>query len=163
MIRTRLLPIGVVLVTLAGCRDSHRENNAADNTPHHEHTPPHGGTPVVLGDEQYHLELVREAATGKLQAYVLDGHMEDFVRLTNETVHVTAKLPGRSEPLVFRAVSTTATGEKNGDTALFEAQADWLKTTTNFNAIIESLVIRGTRYENIPFNFPAGNEPKATH
>ena len=38
----------------------------------HEHHAPHGGTPVVLGDEAYHLELVRDPAKGKLQAFVLD-------------------------------------------------------------------------------------------
>jgi hypothetical protein len=163
-----LLPLtAAVLATLAGCRDSHSDHKTAekscDKAHHHEHTPPHGGTAVVLGDEQYHLELVRDAATGRLQAYVLDGHMDNFVRLTNESFQLTAKLPGKSEPLVFRAVTTTTTGEKVGDTALFEAQAGWLKTTTNFDAVIESLVVRGARFENVSFNFPAGNEPKARH
>ena len=152
-----LLPILAVSL-LVSCRESPKDDHAAK--PHkHEHTPPHGGTPVVLGDEEYHLELVLDAASGKLQAFVLDGHLQDFVRLSAEFFEVTVKLPNKPETLLFRAVTTTATGEKVGDTALFETQADWLKTTTVFDAVLKALTVKGKKFENVAFNFPKGNEP----
>ena len=48
---------------------------------HHEHTAPHGGTLVALGEEFGHLELLLNKETGELTAYVLDGEAEKPVRL----------------------------------------------------------------------------------
>ena len=161
MKRTLLLLFVIVASLSVGCREA-RKAEATTEQPHkHEHKPPHGGTPVVLGDEEYHLELVLDAASGRLQAYVLDAHMDQFTRLTNETFTVTAQWKNRTETLLFKAVTSTATGEKVGDTALFEAQADWLKTATNFDAVIVALPLRGSRFEGVSFNFPKGNDADA--
>ena len=146
---------------LTGCGDSPHEHHAGEKPHQHEHTPPHGGTPVVLGKEQYHLEFVLAATNGLMQVYVLDGHMENFVRLTNTTIEVAVQVDGKSQALSFNAVATTAAGETVGDTALFEARAEWLKTTTNFDGTIKALTVRGARFENVTFNFPKGNEAHA--
>jgi hypothetical protein len=124
----------------------------------HEHHAPHGGTPVVLGDEAYHLELVRDATNGKLQAFVLDGEMENFVRCAATSFEMTAMVDGSSRVLTFQAIADSATGEKIGDTALFETSADWLKTTARFDGILISLTVRGTAFEGVKFNFPQGND-----
>jgi hypothetical protein len=113
---------------------------------------------VVLGDEAYHLEFVSDAANGKLQAFVLDGEMENFVRSAAASFEVTATINNEKRSLVFQAVADPATGEKVGDTALFEAQADWLKTTPKFDAVLTSLTIRGSAFVAVPFNFPLGND-----
>ena len=118
---------------------------------------------MVLGKEQYHLEFVLAATNGLMQVYVLDGHMENFVRLTNTTIEVAVQVDGKSQALSFNAVATTAAGETVGDTALFEARAEWLKTTTNFDGTIKALTVRGARFENVTFNFPKGNEAHAEH
>ena len=118
---------------------------------------------MVLGTEQYHLEFIRDATNGLMQVYVLDSHMENFVRLTNTTIEVSVQVDGKSRVLSFNAVATTASGETVGDTALFEARAEWLKTTTNFDGTIKALTVRGARFENVTFNFPKGNEVHAGH
>lgn len=119
----------------------------------HVAEPPHGGTPLALGDD-YQIEWVLDAPAGKLQAYVLDGEMENFVRIAPPSFDVTAKLPGREEILHFAAIANSATGEKVGSTSLFEAQADWLKTTNTFAAVLREINVQGTIYTNIAFNFP---------
>jgi hypothetical protein len=124
----------------------------------HEHKPPHGGTPVVLGAEIYHLELVRDAAAGTLQAYVFDGELENFIRIAQPELTLVVKGAGHPGPLVLHAVANPATGETIGDTALFEVQADWLKATADFDATVETLTIRGTTFTSVPFNFPKGND-----
>ena len=124
----------------------------------HQHHPPHGGTPVVLGEEMYHVELVRDAATGKLSAYILDGEMENFIRLAMPAFDMTAQVNGQSQVVTFHAVANPATGETVGDSSLFETQADWLKTTRTFDAVIPGLAIRGTTFTGVAFNFPAGND-----
>ena len=148
---------------LTGCGDAPHEHHAVEKSHKHEHTPPHGGTPVVLGTEQYHLEFIRDATNDLMQVYVLDSHMENFVRLTNTTIEVSVQVDGKSRVLSFNAVATTASGETVGDTALFEARAEWLKTTTNFDGTIKALTVRGARFENVTFNFPKGNEVHAGH
>jgi len=148
----------LALVLLSGCRESKHGSHSGHG---HEHTPPHGGTPVILGNEEYHLELVLDPASGTLRSYVLDGHMDKFIRLTNESFTVTAKLNDKTETLVFRAVPNNATGEKAGNTALFEAQADWLKAAKSFDAVIDELTVRGKKFEKIGFHFPKGSGPDA--
>jgi hypothetical protein len=89
-------------------------------------------------------------------AYVFDGELENFVRIANETFRVEIK--EQPEPLIFRAVPNTATGETVGNTSLFEAQSDWLQANKNFDAVLKTVTVKGKKYENIPFNFPKGND-----
>ncbi len=148
----------LLLVLLAGCSKP-ADAPKADAVQHkHEHHAPHGGTPVVLGEEIYHVELVLDAATGKLQAFILDGEMENFMRSAAPSFEVAATVNGAPQTLTFRAVADSATGETIGDTALFEAQADWLKATKTFDGTIKSLAIRGTTFTDVKFNFPKGND-----
>lgn len=155
--KTRLFPLlcGLLVFTgLTGCGDKH-DHAAAPAAPHkHEHIPPHGGTPVVLGNEEYHVEFVLDAAAGKLAAYVLDGELEKFVRVAAPSFTVSAKLADRTELLTFQAVPDAATGE----TSLFEAQAGWLKTATTFDATLTELSVGAKKFSAVAFNFPKGND-----
>lgn len=153
-----LMPAAALL--FSGCgpheHDHHHDHAGHDHAAHeHHHEAPHGGTAVVLGDEAFHLEFVRDGEAGSLSAYVLDGHMENFVRVTNEVIALQARDHGE---LKLMAAANTATGETVGDTSHFSATAGWLKTTTNFAAAITSVTIRGTVFTNVTFAFPEGNE-----
>lgn len=142
---------------LTGC-GNHRDHADAKAPVHlHVDTPPHGGTPVALGDD-YQIEWVLDESAGKLQAYVLDGEMENFVRIAPPSFYLAVKLPDKKEVLHFAAIANSATGEKVGSTSLFEAQADWLKTNKTFDAVLQEINVEGTPYTNIAFNFPKGNE-----
>jgi hypothetical protein len=160
MKRLGLLAILVLvpLILTAGCSKPSRDSIAALKPPKHEHKPPHGGTPVVLGDEACHVELVLDAATGTLQAYVFDSELENFIRSSQRSFEITAIVAGQPQVLVLNAVANPATGETVGDSSLFEAQADWLKTTRVFDATLKSLTIRGTTFSDVSFNFPKGND-----
>ena len=149
----------VPLIFSAGCSKKSSESTAAARPPKHEHKPPHGGTPVVLGDEVYHVELVLDAATGNLQAFVFDGELENYIRSTVPSFEIDATVDGAPRSLVLNAVANPATGETVGDSALFETQADWLKTAKSFDATLKSITIRGTTFADVKFNFPKGNDP----
>jgi len=160
-----LAPFLALALSMAACKDKHAGHDHAKSgdgkkasAHQHEHTPPHGGTPVVLGEEEFHLEFVRDAAAGKLQLYVLDGHMDKFVRIAAPAIEVTASLAGAPQTLSFQPVPNPATGEKVGDTSLFETQADWLKTATNFDAVVKLVDVKGKAFKDVKFNFPKGNE-----
>lgn len=167
----RLVLAPVLLVALAAC-SKHDEHAGHEHHDHehgkqpatisskkhgHAHTPPHGGTPVVLGDEVFHLELVRDPGRGVLQAFILDGHFENFIRSAAPSFELVAIVQGEKRPLVFLPVSDVATGEKPGDASLFEAQADWLKTTAEFDAVLTGLDIRGATFASVTFRFPQGH------
>ncbi len=123
----------------------------------HEHKAPHGGTAIELGEEAFHLELVKED-NGKLSAYVLDGELENFIRIASPSFQIVALVAGESRTLMFRAVASTATGETVGSTSHFEAEADWLKTNPTFGGLLTRLEIRGTVFTAVAFSFPQGNE-----
>jgi hypothetical protein len=148
----------ISLVLIVGCTKE-APPPAADAKPaKHEHHPPHGGTPVVLGVEIYHLEFVLDPASGQLSAYVLDGEMENFIRIAAPSFEVVATVGGTKQTLFLSAVANYATGEKTGDTSLFATSADWLKTTKSFDAVITQIEIRGTTFSGVEFNFPKGND-----
>jgi hypothetical protein len=124
----------------------------------HQHHPPHGGTPVVLGAEEYHLELVLDPAVGRLQAFVLDGEMENFVRSPARSIVIEAA--GGATPWVVElaAIPNAETGETVGDTAQFEGSAEWLKSASEFDGVLKEIAIRGKSYSGVKFNFPRGND-----
>jgi hypothetical protein len=142
------------LAVFAGCT---KAPTASDHPHLHVDHPPHGGTAVVLGDEDYHLELVLDPATGTLQAYVLDGEMEDFIRSDVPSIEIEANAGGTPRTIVLSAVANPATGETVGDTSFFEARAEWLKTAREFDGVLKSITIRGTTFTAVKFNFPRGN------
>ena len=155
-ILARCAVVGLLSLALSACTKT--PPPAANPPAKHEHHAPHGGTAVVLGNESCHLELVLDAPAGRLTAYVLDGELENFIRVKAPAFEVVATIGGEKRPLTFRATGNPATGETAGDTAQFEAQADWLKTTPAFDAVLSSLAVRGTTFTAVGFNFPKGND-----
>lgn len=152
-----LFSLALAAALCGGCAKS-ESTPKAEAVHKHEHKPPHGGTPVELGEEEYHVELVRDAAAGKMQAFIFDGELESFVRIPAASFTIGASVAGKEESLVFQAVPNAATGETVGDTALFEARADWLKTTPEFDAVLKEITVRAKTYTNIAFNFPRGTD-----
>jgi hypothetical protein len=135
----------ILLLTSGGC--SKPESSAGSGG--HAHRAPHGGTLVEVGEHAYNVELVRDAAAGKLTAYVLDGHAENFIRISAPAIELVAITGGERRPLTLRAVANSATGETVGDTSQFEGQADWLKNTAEFPGEIPAIEIRGTKFRGV--------------
>ena len=74
----------------------------------HEHHAPHGGSLQVFGKEFAHLELVLDAATGRLTAYALDGEAEGPVRLKQRLIRlrVTRCTPARCSASMVRTTTS---------------------------------------------------------
>ncbi|MBE2216452.1 MAG: hypothetical protein IAE82_21455 [Opitutaceae bacterium] len=145
----------VLAIALSACarkEESHGGEKAAASG-HHEHVAPHGGTLVAVGDHQFNLELVHDAEDGRLTAYVLDAHAENFVRLPIQGFALIALVNGRRESLPLAAVGNPVTGETIGDTAEFAGFAEWLKGRVAFDAYIPAIDIRGTTFTDVRFAF----------
>jgi len=74
------------------------------------------------------------------------------------SIEIAAEVGGAQRTLVLAAVANPATGETVGDTSLFQVQADWLRTSREFDAVLRSITIRGTTFTGVRFNFPKGND-----
>src|SRR5689334_4546627 len=124
----RTLVVLVLCLTMAGCGDSSRSKSAGGGPV----SAPHGGTPVNVADHQYHLELVRDPATGLMQAYVLDENLRDFIRVPETNFTLMATMGGKTERLEFARMTNAMSPSPSDPSFLFEGRADWVKTATNF-------------------------------
>ena len=137
---------------LAGCGGQQQHHH--DHATSHVHTAPHGGVLVELGDHLYNLEFLFNPATGRLQAWVLDGHAENFVRSSMSSFEVVITTAGGPRPVVMLPVANPATGEPVGDTSQFEAEVPWLAAIGAFTAEIPGVTVRGTQFENVALVYP---------
>ena len=127
----------------------------------HEHKAPHHGTLVVFGEEFAHIELVLDKKTGKLTVYVLDGEAEKAVRIKQDEIELKInKIEKKSADvaLKLKGQANVLTGEKEGDTSEFTAQANELKDVKRFEASVGAITIKGKEFKNTKFKFPEGNE-----
>lgn len=136
---------------LTGCKNDQHPHSQHSQ---HHHEAPHGGAAVVLGEEKFHLEFVLDADASLFHCYVLDGHMERFVRIESAQIEL---ILDDGEKLNLQAMPSRATGETMGDTSHFSANVNWEKGKT-FEAKIAEITVKGSRFENIVFRFPEGNE-----
>lgn len=151
--KTIRLLLALLTAALLATACSKAPDPAKQTSAPHVHNAPHGGILIELGDHAYQLELVRDNATGTLTAYVLDGHAENFVRITSPTFQLIAMPGGKFTPLTLHAVANPSTGETVGDTAQFVVQVDWLKTAPDFSGIF-TIEIRGTKFTQVPYHLP---------
>lgn len=127
---------------------------------HHEHTAPHGGTLIEIGEEAAHLEVLLDWDKGLLTIYMLDGEAEHPVRLSANDFQMTIEAGGEPFTLTLNAVADELTGETIGDTARFQAASEKLMGIQSFKATVKSLDMRGHQLDNFEFKFPEGNEEK---
>ena len=145
-----------------GHGDSHTDHSSphdeASHDGHHEHHALHGGTLVVLGEEFAHLELILDAATGKLTLWTLDGEAENAVRVSQTTVRLKIGSGADACDLDLVAVGSALTGETSGNTSQFEGSSPRLVGLKRFDGTVESVTVKGQSFEKTAFRYPEGNE-----
>jgi hypothetical protein len=109
-----------------------------------------------LGEEFAHVEIVLDAAMGKLTAYALDGEAEKAVRIKQNEIEIEVENPAST--IRLGGVANALTGETADDTSEFSGQSERLKGATDFDGIIKTISIKGKEFKNVAFNFPKGNE-----
>ena len=157
------LGVATALGLLIGCGDSKKDDHGHSHKDgqghsHDDHAPPHGGTPVLVEEDKFHLELVLDATAAKMQAYVLDGHLEKYVDVTETNFVLIARTSGRTEQLAFQRAPEAGSGQLPAKSSLFAAQSDWLKTAKEFEGNIPTITLEGRTLTNISFSFPKGTK-----
>ncbi|MCF7764997.1 MAG: hypothetical protein K9N62_15115 [Verrucomicrobia bacterium] len=148
----------LVVILAAGCGHSHDDHDHDHSNQTANHAPPHGGTPVVIAEDKFHLELVLDNEASMIQAYVLDGHLEDYVQVPETGFEMTAASAGESKSLEFKRVVDPSTGTVAEKSALFEARGEWLKSTKEFEGNIATITLGGNTFTNVSFPFPMGTK-----
>jgi hypothetical protein len=155
-------------IALSGCQSSPTESDApAASSPspsteaakkevEHEHSAPHGGALIELGEEFAHIEVVPDTATGRLTAYVLDGEAENSIRIKQSEIEIVVENP--ADTIKLSGVANTLTGETSDDTSEFSGRSERLKGATDFDGVIKTISIKGQEFKDVAFNFPKGNE-----
>ncbi|MBN9689314.1 MAG: hypothetical protein J0M24_03665 [Verrucomicrobia bacterium] len=154
-----ILCLSIFLTILAGCGDSTPSADTSATHSHddvHRHSPPHGGTPVQLGNEVYHLELVPDPPANQMLAYLYDGHFHDLVMVAETNFTLQARFSNRVETLSFNRLPDPATGKRAEKSALFAARVDWLKDMVSFDGMLPSVELGGRGFTNVTFSFPKG-------
>lgn len=141
---------------LAGCGEhDHAGHDHGDEG--HSHDSLQGGLAVELGDHQFQLDLLAVPETGQLKAFIMDAHVENFVRVPLKSFDLMIEpAGGPAKTLTLAAQANAASGETVGDTSAFLGQADWLKGVTNFTAILPQLEIRGQTFRGVAIRYPGG-------
>ena len=156
-VRRLLRFVGLLGFALSGCsRVEHHDGGPAGAG--HAHTAKHGGAAAEVGEEQYHIEFTYAETAGVLQAYLMDGELENYVRIAAPSFAAVARAGDREYPLVFGAIANAATGETVGDSALFEVRADWLAAQPALKLSVPALVIKGHRFTDLAVDLPAGKK-----
>lgn len=113
---------------------------------------------MVVAEHKYHLELVRDATNGTMQAYVLDGDLHDFIRVPETSFALTANVGGKTERIEFRRATNAVSPNPSDPSFLFEGRAEWMKSATNFEGLIPSITLKGQTFTNVTFPFPKGTQ-----
>ena len=139
--------------------DHHEHGEHNGDHDEHVHTAPHGGTLVELGEHGsgHNLEVLLDA-NGTIEIYVLDGHAADFVRVKQEEIELQVTAEGNETMrIALEAVEDPRTEETVGDTSLFRAKTE-LKGFKTFEGVLQTLTIKGAKYENVPLHYREDNE-----
>jgi len=150
----RIIGPTITLLSLAlacGCGRSHDHAAEPGHAHTHQHAAPHGGMLVEVGNHQFNVELVHDAATGTLTLYTLDAHAENFVRTAMPAIELSVTAGGKARTLTLLPVANTATGETVGATSQYQAEAAWLKDASGLTGIITRLDFNGAAFEQVPF------------
>lgn len=153
----------LVLLTLlsllaAGCAKKDNVSSAPDaHAGHahgsgHAHKPLMGGELVEVGEHQFNLEFKFDEKRGVLQAWVLDAHAENFVRVAMASFDVQEE-EGQKRTITLRAVANEISGEKPGDTSAFEGEARWLGEIEHFDGLVKAIKVRDSEFRDIDFHF----------
>lgn len=161
MKKLRLPPflLAVLLAAAAGLRAAPEDKPAdkhKDHDHHHAsgdvHKPLMGGQLVEIGEHQFNLELKYDGERGVLQAWILDAHAENFVRVPFLTFAIQEE-EGQKRVITLKAIGSEISGETPGDSSSFEGEARWLGEIEHFDGIVPAITIRGAEFRDVDFHF----------
>jgi hypothetical protein len=173
----------------SGDHDHNHDDDHGHHHHHHAEKGPHEGTLVAIGQDDAHLEIVLDAKTGTLTAYVLDGAAEKPIAITQKSLQLALTLEHHDhdgdksdgdkadeadkkgdadkkdeipDDVVLLMLTAVSSG-KDGTASEFSGQLDALKGADEFDASLTSIKIGDKEFMGVKFKFPEGNEHDHHH
>ncbi len=127
----------------------------------HAHVAPHGGRLIELGEHLANIELLLDATSGRLTAFVLDAHASRAIRIAQERITLRLDSTGADsrpagQPAIIielLAVANTLTGETPGNTSQFEATVAPLRNVRRFSGRLTKIELMGRSFEDVPIEY----------
>lgn len=143
-------------VKTAKAKDAHDKHDGHDHD-EHGHGAPHKGQLVEIEGEAGHIELVLDAETGKLTAYILDGAAKGAVSVPNKELNLTFStqkgLTDKYEELKLDAVDA-----KDGKATTFAGTSPKLKGVKEFSGAIAALKVGDKEFKAIEVKYPSPHQ-----
>lgn len=146
---------------------------------HHHHEAPHGGHLVMLGDHVAQVELVLNAETGELGAYILDGEAEKPLPLAQEELRVTITPhheehaegeKKEAETEAEEAITLLLTDAKPAEEGkepvagiMYRGQSDKLKGLEHFDVVIEEIKVGDQSFSNTKAHYGGDHDHDHDH
>ncbi|MCP3917996.1 MAG: hypothetical protein GY711_20810 [bacterium] len=152
LIRSLLLALPIMT---AGCgKHGHGAETSHEEGGAHLHEAPHGGALAVLSAEFANAEIVVRPSVGALDVYLFDGHVENSVRSSQESIALELSIGGETVAAEAQAVASTLSGETVGDTSHFSFEDDRLKGVKDFEGTIQRVQVLGQIFDQTRFSWP---------
>ena len=148
----RLLALLAAFALVACGEHDHEHDHAAHDD--HNHAPKYDGQLVELGDHEFQVELLLEPESGKLVAYLWDGHVERAVPATMKSLTVHATVGDEKVTLELTPVANPY-GDEAGKSSEYAGQSDKLKKIDHFDGELAAIEIAGKRFEAVAFRYHA--------
>lgn len=142
----------------AGKKEHDHDHGHGHDHGHHHHAPHHGSL-TMLGDHAAQIELVVDAESGKVDAYVLDGEAEKPLTVDQAELELAITLADAAEPLTLKLTPKDPAAQGDG----FSAQDDKLKGVTAFKGTVTTLKIADKTHEKVAVEFDAKKAEAAAH
>jgi hypothetical protein len=113
------------------------------------HAPVYGGQLIEIGEHFAQVELLHESATGKLTAYVWDGHVEHARPVAMKSIRVTIG----GEPVELLPVSNPLTGDGPGSSSQFEGRSERLRDIEQFDGVLGRMRFGEAEFAETEFRY----------
>ncbi|MHC4223288.1 MAG: hypothetical protein ACYSX0_05910 [Planctomycetota bacterium] len=123
----------LAFTVLTACGRNEPESEDAEHAC--AHAPIYGGQLIEIGEHFAQVELVHESATGKLTAYIWDGHVEHARPVAMKSISVTIG----GEQVKLLPVSNPLTGDEPGRSSQFEGRSERLRDVEGFDGVLGKL------------------------
>ena len=137
----------IAFTLLPACGGNAPESEEAEHA--FAHAPIYGGQLIEIGEHFAQVELVHEPGTGKLSAYIWDGHVEHARPVAMESIRITIG----AYVMKLLPVSNPLTGDEPGRSSQFEGQSERLRDVERFEGVLGRMRFGEAQFEETEFHY----------
>lgn len=154
-----------LLAACGGGGEGHDHDHDHDHAAHdhggggagggHVHVAPRGGILVELAHETAHAEVLFDAATGRLDVYLLGAHAVTPLKSAQKRLRLTVTSTSEPLELELRPVASALTGDTEGSSSHFRVVDARLVGQTGLSGTLGTIEVLGRRYQGATFGSDA--------